>query len=94
MSQKDKKFIYVNVKHIPIDEYDDFDSPNYDFSIDFENVIFRLSSSDEISVLLLRYMGYSYLEVIDILEMKDISEYYKVYRRLRENLKKISKESI
>jgi DNA-directed RNA polymerase specialized sigma24 family protein len=88
--RKNEKFIFVNVQHVPIEEHEDSFSPSYDFNVDFENKVFALTSYKEVAVLLLRYMGYSYLEVVEILGLKDTAEYYKIYRKLRENIKKSS----
>jgi hypothetical protein len=89
---KNNGYVYINVQHIPIEEYDRPTDQDFFFDLDFEFLIFNLSSYEEIQLLLLRYLGYNYTEAVDIMNLKDVNEYYKIYRSLRKHVKKIQEK--
>jgi len=85
------KKITVSFKpqQIPIDDVDiDYES-DIDKSIDIERLILNLKDINEVQLLLLRFIGYDYKEIADIMNFKNTGEYYVLWRKLREDIIKL-----
>lgn len=74
-----------NQPEIAFDENDEIiDVDSYDFTsgFDTERIIFLLDA-DQASVLVLRYLGFKAPEIVKIMGMKRIKNYYKINHALR-----------
>jgi hypothetical protein len=79
---------------VPLNDYDreiDFVASE---TLDAENVILRLKEQEEVQLLLLRFMGYNYKEIINIMNLRAIGDYYTLWRKLREDVKIIRQNQI
>lgn len=75
-----------------IEDYDEMDIPDVSEKLDIENLIFNLTDLNEVQILLLRYLGFNYKESSRIMNLKNIGKYYSLWRKLREDSKKIMEE--
>jgi hypothetical protein len=81
--------ILRKVQHVPLDSFDRELEFNMDFGIDVETLILSLRSLNEVQVLLLRYLGYTYKEIMTIMNFRSQGEYYQCWTELREDVERI-----
>ena len=55
--------------------------------LDYESIIFNLSEK-EVALIVLRYMGYRPIEIVDILKLNNIGVYYGLNYRLKKRYRK------
>ena len=80
-------------KIIDIEDYDEAIDFNRFASYDTEILILSFSGA-EVQLLLLRYLGYNYKEIVKIMNLKNIGEFYSIWRSLRENVEKFNKSLV
>lgn len=81
--------ILRKVQHVPLDSFDRESEFDMDYGVDAELLILRLRSLNEVQVLLLRYMGFTYKEIMSIMNLKSQGEYYQYWTELREDVERI-----
>ena len=62
-------------------------------TIDTERLILSLKDSEEVQVLVLRFIGYTYTEIQEIMNLESIGNYYTIWRRLKRDALKIKEKS-
>ena len=77
-----------------IDDYDEEVGFDYSNAIDIERMIMQIEDQQEVQVLLLRYMGYDYKEIANIMNLKSVGDYYIIWRRLRNDMEIIQKNEV
>lgn len=81
--------VKTRIQEIPIEDYDEnkfFELPN---TFDSEILILSLTDPRESQILLLRHVGYNYREIIKIMHLKNVGEYFVLWSKLRKDFKKI-----
>jgi len=94
MTKRKYLTISYHFGNVPIEDFDKEDIGDLSLEYDIEAIILRLENIKEIELLLLKYLGYDHHEISDIIKLRNDSEYYVLWKRLRENVKKIQDNSV
>ena len=88
MIHKSKK--YVSFTYYPTKiSIEDYDSEVNDDTIsifELEALIWGIKDLDCLQLMILRYLGYTYKEVIKIMHLKNVNNYYSLLRKLRKEV--------
>ena len=84
------KIISYRLHHVSLDGYDKEYEFDISHGIDSEKLIYHLSSSKLVQLLLLRYLGYEYKEIMTIMNLKSQAEYYMYWTKLRREVERFS----
>lgn len=84
-----QEYIKVKVSFTPIEDHDEEAIESLSYGLETEELIFQLKTDKEVQLLLLRFMGYDAHEIIDIMHLRDVNQYYSLWRKLRKSVKKL-----
>ena len=86
-----EKQITISIRpvEISLEDYDEEVNCNLGSKIDSEIFILSLKKTEVVEVLILRYLGYNYLEIKRIMNLKSIGKYYSLLNELKKDFEKM-----